>query len=100
MTTELVLTTSLPVRLFGAEWLLLTLLSSFHILPSPGDSPLFDISQIKLDQYELEDTEEHPYRSRTHSRLLLRSYGWPIKHFLDLSELLYTLHNAVQGESV
>jgi serine/threonine protein kinase len=43
----------------------------------------------------MDDKEPHPYRSRTHSRLLLRSFGWPIKHFLDLSELLHVLHDAV-----
>jgi hypothetical protein len=67
----------------------------------PDASPQYDthvIPNIGYDEFQLED-EKPPYRGRTHSRLLLRSFGWPIKHFLTLEELLCAFRDAIQGES-
>lgn len=38
--------------------------------------------------------------TRTHTRILLESYGWPIKYFLDLRELLRILAGGITGNLI
>jgi hypothetical protein len=38
-----------------------------------------------------------PPNARVLTRLLMETYGWPIKFFLSLSELLRVVRDAIQG---
>ena len=51
---------------------------------------------VENDQvrYSLETKRFIP---RTHSRVSLSTYGWPIKHFLHLIELLQVLGDGIKG---
>ena len=45
---------------------------------------------------EIPDSKACP-RSRTHSRLVMQSYGWPIKFAKNLSEFLGAMRDAIIG---
>lgn len=38
-----------------------------------------------------------PPQARVLTRLLMETYGWPIKHFSSLAELLHVMRDAIQG---
>lgn len=37
-------------------------------------------------------------KPRVHRRLLLKTYGWALRHFFNLTELVTAVHDAVGGE--
>ncbi|KAH9833523.1 uncharacterized protein C8Q71DRAFT_849857 [Rhodofomes roseus] len=43
------------------------------------------------------DIPECEPRGKTHSRLIMESYGWPIKYALSLLELVQAMHDALAG---
>lgn len=54
---------------------------------------------VNQDQVYYSQETKRPI-SRTHNRILLSTYGWPIKYFLDLLELLQILKDSIQGNVI
>ena len=55
-----------------------------HLVHELGDAPS-------------QKPEETPLASRQQTRTLMATYGWTIKHFKDLTELVSCLRDAIQG---
>lgn len=69
-------------------------------LTSPGtDSHLVTKYVISHDYLpEIPNSKARP-RPRTHSRLVMKSYGWPIKFAKNLSEFVGAMRDAIVGRS-
>lgn len=52
----------------------------------------------ELRRLAVQWTADQPV-SRAHSRILMETWGWPLKHFKSLSELLNVIRDAVEGLS-
>lgn len=65
-------------------------------LTSPGNDTHL-ITQYVVDYLpEIPDGRTHA-RSRTHSRLVMKTYGWPIKYAKSLLELVGSMKDVIQG---
>ncbi|KAH9835356.1 uncharacterized protein C8Q71DRAFT_811995 [Rhodofomes roseus] len=52
---------------------------------------------ILIDYLPRIEVPERSPRGRTHSRLIMGSYGWPIKYALSLLEMVQAMHDALAG---
>ncbi|KAH9835353.1 uncharacterized protein C8Q71DRAFT_765439 [Rhodofomes roseus] len=52
---------------------------------------------VLIDYLPFVDVPERPPGGKTHSRLIMESYGWPIKYALSLLELVQAMHDALAG---
>lgn len=55
---------------------------------------------VDARDYLPEENGYKPPQPRVHTRLVLSTYGWSIKHFVTLLELVYTLSAIVTGQWV
>jgi len=67
-----------------------------HALHSPGNDSYL-VTQYVVDYLPaILDDKARP-RSRTHSRLVMKTYGWPIKFAKSLPELVGAMRDAILG---
>ena len=67
-----------------------------HALHSPGNDSYL-VTQYVVDYLPaILDDKARP-RSRTHSRLVMKTYGWPIKFAKSLPELVGAMKDAILG---
>ena len=70
-----------------------------HALHSPGNDTYL-VTQYIVDYLPaILDDKARP-RGRTHSRLVMKTYGWPIKFAKSLPELVGAMKDAILGMSL
>lgn len=65
-------------------------------LNSPGNDT-YVVTQYVVDYLPELPAETARLRSRTHSRLVMKTYGWPIKYAKSLPELVGAMKDAILG---
>lgn len=65
--------------------------------PESEDERVHEVTTSIHDLKEIQARESGPPVSRVRTRVLLSTYGWVIKHFSTVSELVRVLRDAVAG---
>ncbi|KAF8998468.1 hypothetical protein BDZ89DRAFT_1083195 [Hymenopellis radicata] len=65
-----------------------------------SEEPFLHVASTNDDEIERITTpREREYVSRVHTRVIMSTYGWPLKYFATLKELLSVFLNGVQGHA-
>ena len=70
-------------------------------LKRPRDEKTEAFLHMKTTEPDTKDfvagNDAEPPRARVFSRLVMETYGWPIKYFKDIPELLRVIRDVIQG---
>ncbi|KAF9031202.1 hypothetical protein BDZ89DRAFT_1111886 [Hymenopellis radicata] len=65
-----------------------------------SEEPFLHVASTNDDEIERITTpRKREYVSRVHTRVIMSTYGWPLKYFATLKELLSVFLNGVQGHA-